>query len=352
MTVTIREITLPVSHDDEDWVAYCGIQQQAVDEEEGEGLRRLTPEAMLQTARADQLYTTTRWLARIDGVPAGVAVFQVNRRDDPGTGYVTVFVAPEHRRQGVGGRLAEQVKELVGEGFTRLHSEVTTPVPEGERLTAPGGVGAVQADHPGVRMALAHGFRLSQVGRNGHYEFAAPAVPLERALEEATAAAQGYEVLCFEGVPAPELRDDIAVLKGRMSLDEPLGDTPRVEYRWDAARVLEHYTDQHRTKRVFIAVAVERASGRLVAINELLSSRAHPENPIYQWDTLVLPDHRGHRLGMLVKAANLRAVHEAVPESPLVTTFNAAENEPMLAVNDALGFVTHHVSGVFIRKLP
>lgn len=66
----------------------------------------------------------------------------------------------------------------------------------------------------------------------------------------------------------------------------------------------------------------------------------------------MLPEHRGHRLGMLVKAANLRTVHEAVPESPRVTTFNAAENEPMLAVNDALGFVTHHVSGVFIRDLP
>lgn len=64
-----------------------------------------------------------------------------------------------------------------------------------------------------------------------------------------------------------------------LSDDEPLGDTPRVEYRWDAARVLEHYTNENRTKRVFIAVAVERASGRLVAINELLSSRAPPGEP-------------------------------------------------------------------------
>ena len=56
-----------------------------------------------------------------------------------------------------------------------------------------------------------------------------------------------------------------------------------------------------------------------------------------QDDTLVAAGHRGHRLGMLVKIANLRRLAE-LPRVERVTTFNAAENEHMLAINVALGF--------------
>ena len=58
----------------------------------------------------------------------------------------------------------------------------------------------------------------------------------------------------------------------------------------------------------------------------------------YQWDTLVLADHRGHRLGQLVKAANLRALRAGLPQVRRVVTWNAESNAPMLRVNRALGF--------------
>ena len=59
---------------------------------------------------------------------------------------------------------------------------------------------------------------------------------------------------------------------------------------------------------------------------------------IDQWDTIVLPEHRGHRLVMRVKAANLIALREAMPEARAIITWNAEENRPMLDVNEALGF--------------
>jgi len=59
---------------------------------------------------------------------------------------------------------------------------------------------------------------------------------------------------------------------------------------------------------------------------------------VFQEDTLVLREHRGHRLGALVKAAVLRDLAAAFPEVERITTYNAEDNEPMVAVNRALGF--------------
>ena len=67
---------------------------------------------------------------------------------------------------------------------------------------------------------------------------------------------------------------------------------------------------------------------------------AHTPNVAYQSDTLVLKEHRGRRLGQLVKVANLRALLEQKPEVTRVATWNAETNAPMLRVNRAMGFRT------------
>ena len=49
--------------------------------------------------------------------------------------------------------------------------------------------------------------------------------------------------------------------------------------------------------------------------------------------------HRGHRLGLLLKAAMLEWLAEAEPAVDRIETGNASANTHMIAVNDALGFV-------------
>jgi hypothetical protein len=49
-------------------------------------------------------------------------------------------------------------------------------------------------------------------------------------------------------------------------------------------------------------------------------------------------EHRGHRLGLLVKAENLRMLRRHFPDTMTVTTWNAVSNRHMIAVNEALGF--------------
>lgn len=53
----------------------------------------------------------------------------------------------------------------------------------------------------------------------------------------------------------------------------------------------------------------------------------------------MLREHRGHRLGALVKAAVLRELTASLPQVRRVSTVNAEDNAPMVAVNEALGFV-------------
>ena len=72
---------------------------------------------------------------------------------------------------------------------------------------------------------------------------------------------------------------------------------------------------------------------------------------VSQEDTIVLKDHRGHRLGMLMKLANLQYLEEAAPGHPSVTTFNAEENRHMLDVNEAIGFVPVGYEGSWKKVL-
>jgi hypothetical protein len=49
-------------------------------------------------------------------------------------------------------------------------------------------------------------------------------------------------------------------------------------------------------------------------------------------------EHRGHRLGLLLKVAMLRWLAEAEPAVRTLDTSNAASNDHMIRVNEILGY--------------
>jgi RimJ/RimL family protein N-acetyltransferase len=106
---------------------------------------------------------------------------------------------------------------------------------------------------------------------------------------------------------------------------------------WDVARLRAHErqaADQDRTVLTAVAIA---PGGRLVGHSQI-GVPGHEAGVAYQWDTLVLTGHRGHRLGLALKVANLRTLLDRFPDRHRLTTYNAEQNGPMVAVNDALGF--------------
>jgi GNAT superfamily N-acetyltransferase len=235
---------------------------------------------------------------------------------------VDLAVHPRFRRQGLGGTLHDQALELVAaRGRTTLITEVDEPGP---------------GTAPGREFALRHGWTCDLL--ETRRDLVLP--PDERrlaALEaEARSASRGYDVVLWRNHTPDELLADRALLEQRMSTDAPHGDLPVEEERWDGARVRE-YEAAHvaRGRTVLSAGAV--ADGRLVAFTDLQVPDADPSRA-HQAGTLVLREHRGRRLGALLKAAVLRELAVAYPGVRRITTFNAEFNAPMVAVNEALGF--------------
>jgi hypothetical protein len=66
-----------------------------------------------------------------------------------------------------------------------------------------------------------------------------------------------------------------------------------------------------------------------------------PEDPgwAHQVITAVTREHRGHRLGLLLKLAMMELLATTEPQLERMETSNAASNKHMVAVNDALGYI-------------
>jgi GNAT superfamily N-acetyltransferase len=92
-----------------------------------------------------------------------------------------------------------------------------------------------------------------------------------------------------------------------------------------------------RKNRAYTTVVRHDASGEVVG-STMLTVAEGVDDAAGQWQTIVEPQHRGHRLGMLLKVANLRLLQQHEPAVTRIDTWNADSNAPMLRVNVAMGF--------------
>ena len=124
------------------------------------------------------------------------------------------------------------------------------------------------------------------------------------------------------------------------------------EETWDAARIALHddrYLQGGNTVQVTAAQHI--STGELCGFNDLVIGKDRTRTT-HQEDTLVLAEHRGHKLGLLVKCAGLLSWRQVAPESPHVITYNAEENRPMLDINEAIGFAPVSYEGAWKKILP
>jgi GNAT superfamily N-acetyltransferase len=288
-------------------------------------------------------------VARLGGRVVGSGTAELTDDPESTAVWITVDVEMEFRRQGIGSALFDAAAALMPEKTTQQVYVLYRPAIDGDRIPSPTGSGSVPLDDPGTRFLLARGFALEQVERVSSLRLP---VDVAAALEEASAAAgDDYSVHLWSGATPERWLEDLAAARSRMASDAPWAGVEPDSGNWTPERVREADAREAAGGRVKLtAIAEHLPSGRLVAYNEL-SVPPERERAVSQYDTLVLGDHRGHRLGMLVKAANLLELQRTHPGHPEVGTYNAEENRHMLSVNEALGFVPVGYEGAWRRDL-
>lgn len=268
------------------------------------------------------------WVAREKGETVGSVEVGLPQLDNTQSVRVDLIVGVRHRRRGVGRKLVEHVVERArADGRSRVLAFIREPLP---------GSGEVW---PGAPFAEAMGAKraLDEVRRRLDVDTLDPVVvdELERS---AAAASPDYRPVQWLDELPEELLDDLAALEARMSTDTPMGTLDWEPEVYDRHRIkgVEEAV-RARGRSIFGTGIVHEPSGALVGYTQYGVDPDVAQHA-WQWTTIVLPEHRGHRLGLRLKIANLRWLLNQATGVRAIDTWNAAENTHMVAVNDALGF--------------
>lgn len=261
-----------------------------------------------------------------DGRSVGAALVRIPTLDNRDVADVFICdVHPDHRRRGVGSELVAHVERVA-----RQEGRTTVVIGSEERAGSTNPAVAAFAESQGFEVGL----------RSSKRQLDLPADPgvLGRLEHDATPHAADYEIVTWLGGCPDKWLEGRLELAAGMSTDTPHDDLDVEPELWDEARLRaqEQLADVQRRTR-FAAGAVHVATDRLVGFTDLAVSTVEPTVG-QQYDTIVAGPHRGHRLGVLVKIANLRAVMAGSPGTKRLHTWNADANDPMISVNESLGF--------------
>lgn len=354
--ITIAPLIVPASLDADDAADYRllgELGRQICDEHVG--LPDLSPSAaeLLSSWQDATDSLQLGFVARIDGDVVGMVTLAYAQEADAKTAEIDILVPAIHAGRGVEqALLARAEDDAKDRGRSILRTWTLHRPLEQERMLVPAtGWGRIPATPLSDVIAEA-GYTLEQVERNSEYDLRADPEPVRRMLDEVTEhAGADYRVRAWSMPTPPELRDGFAAVLARLSTDAPSGDMDFVAEKYDAERVVRREAALTGAGQLVSVVAVEHVpTGELVAYNELLIA-ADRAGVTHQFGTLVAAHHRGRRLGTIVKCANLLRWRDLVPTSPVVSTFNAEENRPMLDINEAIGFVPVSYAGAWQKRI-
>jgi GNAT superfamily N-acetyltransferase len=307
--------------DEEDRHAFDGclaVERAAHQADDPAGPPRSARELRRSLSGADSDAVTETWFAAGDQDVLGWYRLYLPNREDLNLAWLGLVVHPGHRCQGTGTMLLQ-------------HAAVRAAAHDRSQLACAllqDGAGAAFAAAAGARSGLSEARRVLDV----------PQIPPEQIAglrESAARAATGYALVTWAG----EIPDEY--LGGVAYVHEALNDAPWdfEAVRWDAERVRDDINRRVRQSgdRYYSVAAIHGATGQMAALTAL---SVDPEVP--EWGmqnlTVVARPHRGHRLGILVKAAMQEWLATAEPDMRMIQTGNANDNTHMIAINDQLGY--------------
>lgn len=262
-----------------------------------------------------------------DGRCRGTLLAFIPTGDNLDKMYVDLDVDPASRRQGVGRELIDAAVEL-GRQRQRTCLMIDAYVPvEGDRL------------HPYDAFATAVDFRPGWIEAARHLPLPMAQQRLDELGARAAAAySPDYRIETYAGGVPDALLPDLAQLMSLLAVDSPSGDVDFEAEQVTPERLRHGYEREAAQGCIRLStLAIHEASGAVVAQTDILLPPGATMSAS-QFGTFVHRDHRGHRLGLAVKVANLQELERSYPGRRFVRTCNADDNSYMVAINVALGY--------------
>ncbi|HEX5740348.1 MAG TPA: GNAT family N-acetyltransferase [Pilimelia sp.] len=257
------------------------------------------------------------WVARDD---AGLLTGHVSMLLMGDTGVLELVVDPVHRGHGLGRRLLGQaVRWAHGQGYASVGVEV------------PG-------DTPTVDFYARLGFRRAYAEVRSILDLTS--VDWLALGEMASGIGSGYRLAYHAGGPPEELLASYTLAKAEMRNADEDGELDLRPSSYDARRLAESIAClRRRGLSPHIVVAIHERTGEVAGLTEVVVPAQRPCRAD-QYDTVVVPDHRGYGIDRAMKARMLFELRAAEPGVREVQTWNAPDDHHLLKINSELGFRT------------
>jgi GNAT superfamily N-acetyltransferase len=282
----------------------------------------LARETRLRMWCSQGYHTHVKTFAAFDSADAqaadGVLLFEWEDDANEDLATVSIWVAQRARRRGIGSAL------------------LATAQREGARLGCTRLAGNASSAAPATEFAARHGARSVQSVARSVLDLGTVSRDRMAASAQPSAANAHYRLVRWtDSCPAEHLASFGAAMAA-------MNDAPQGDFGLEHP-VCDPERQRGREEQSIRAGVVRRVLMALDPRDEVAGFTifaAAPDEPegLDIWDTGVPRAHRGHGLGLRLKAAQTLWMLEEHPRATSVHTFNDAENEHMLAVNRALGY--------------
>lgn len=331
--IEIRAVD-PADHDE--MVQFQRVYEEAETAEFADGAIYTLEDGISVLSRAPLGRLYRGYAAFEGGRMVGESMILASTVDNLRTARFWVWVPPSERGRGVGRALADHV---IGEcrslGRDILQTSAKYPFERRE-------------DHHYRRFAERLGFALANTEVERRLQLPVAHERLDALAAEARVRHEDYSVVPVVGPIPADLAQGYCDVHNRLTVEAPGGDLVLEESRRTPEILADQENEIREQKRTRVSALALTAGGIVVALTSAVTSpTGHPG--VNQWATIVRPDHRGHRLGMAVKVAQIRAIQSSFPEKSYITTTNAETNAHMVAINEALGFERRALEGEFQR---
>jgi len=262
--------------------------------------------------------------------PVGVLAMELPTRDNLHLVWAEIWVHPDHRRHGYGSAIMNETVRRTREAGRNTIWVGTAEDDQGARKFVEG-FGFNYASHDARRRQV-----LADVDQAN----------VQRLWAAAEQKAADY---CLERLRLPtadELLGELVEVTAAIN-DAPMGELTYEDEKFDVQRLRDFETAlSGRGERAYRVIARHRQTGEVGGHTIVF---LHPLQPEFagQGDTAVARNHRGHRLGLLLKIDMLHWLAEAEPQVKIIQTWNNVDNGYMINVNEALGYRLHRIFNMY-----